>query len=121
MSKDVTRPPFAARNSASSPNPQPTTRQDLAERSGRARSNQAVSSGRGAIVAQGMSSGLATPSRYSASNQPVASPRRSNSVRNWLMRVRSGSTARQYSPLVTPEEFRRYGHQLIDWIADYRT
>jgi aromatic-L-amino-acid decarboxylase len=22
---------------------------------------------------------------------------------------------------VTPEEFRRYGHQLIDWIADYRT
>jgi aromatic-L-amino-acid decarboxylase len=22
---------------------------------------------------------------------------------------------------MTPEEFRRYGHQLIDWIADYRT
>jgi aromatic-L-amino-acid decarboxylase len=22
---------------------------------------------------------------------------------------------------VTPDEFRRYGHQLIDWIADYRT
>jgi hypothetical protein len=21
---------------------------------------------------------------------------------------------------VTPEEFRQYGHQLIDWIADYR-
>ena len=22
---------------------------------------------------------------------------------------------------MTPEEFRRYGHQLIDWIADYRS
>nr|HEV7953694.1 pyridoxal-dependent decarboxylase [Candidatus Acidoferrales bacterium] len=22
---------------------------------------------------------------------------------------------------MTPEEFRKYGHQLIDWIADYRT
>ena len=21
---------------------------------------------------------------------------------------------------MTPEEFRKYGHQLIDWIADYR-
>src|ERR1700689_1277683 len=22
---------------------------------------------------------------------------------------------------MTPEEFRKYGHQLIDWVADYRT
>ena len=22
---------------------------------------------------------------------------------------------------MTPEEFRRFGHQLIDWIADYRS
>jgi aromatic-L-amino-acid decarboxylase len=25
-----------------------------------------------------------------------------------------------YNVLVTPEEFRLYGHQLVDWIADYR-
>ncbi len=22
---------------------------------------------------------------------------------------------------MTPEEFRRYGHQIVDWIADYRS
>ena len=25
-----------------------------------------------------------------------------------------------FSSVMTPEEFRRYGHQLVDWIADYR-
>jgi aromatic-L-amino-acid decarboxylase len=27
----------------------------------------------------------------------------------------------RYGPAMTPEEFRRAGHALIDWIADYRT
>jgi len=25
------------------------------------------------------------------------------------------------SPHMTPEEFRRYGHAMIDWIADYQS
>ncbi len=29
--------------------------------------------------------------------------------------------AKLYTGIVTPEEFRRAGHQLIDWIADYRS
>src|SRR5690348_6139007 len=42
---------------------------------------------------------------------------------NRLIVSRSGRRSRPapYISIMTPEEFRRFGHQLIDWIADYRT
>src|SRR6476646_7886191 len=36
-------------------------------------------------------------------------------------RARSRSFSVRDRPAMTPEEFRAAGHQLIDWIADYRT
>src|ERR1700677_3666691 len=75
MSNAVTSKPWLARNSASYPSPQPTTRARLPTLSVAASANHSTRCGFGVPSAQGTTDTPASASRYSVSNQPPSAPR----------------------------------------------